>query len=111
MASLLPTCKSVEHSVPTRTEIVVDGTGSGAVLSAIASETAQQILRALRDGPKPVSTIADDAGTSLQNVRYHIDQLCEAEFVEPVDTWYSEKGRKMTVYGLAVDQLVIRFEP
>lgn len=111
MASLLPTCKSVEHSVPTRTEIVVDGTGSGAVLSAIASETAQQILRALRDGPKPVSTIADDAGTSLQNVRYHIDQLCEAKFVEPVDTWYSEKGRKMTVYGLAVDQLVIRFEP
>ena len=67
MASLLPTCKSVEHSVPTRTEIVVDGTGSGAVLSAIASETAQQILRALRDGPKPVSTIADDAGTSIQN--------------------------------------------
>ncbi|RLM53475.1 ArsR family transcriptional regulator [Halobellus sp. Atlit-31R] len=111
MASLLPTHRSVDHSLPDRTEIVVDGTGSGAVLSVIASETAQQILCALRDDPKPASVIADDTDTSLQNVRYHIDRLCEAEFVETVDTWYSEKGREMTVYGLLIDRLVIRFEP
>ncbi|WP_435182851.1 ArsR/SmtB family transcription factor [Halobellus sp. EA9] len=110
MSSLLPAHGSVERPAPDRTEVVVDGTGSGAVLSVLASETAQAVLCALDAGPKPVSEIAEAADTSLQNARYHVERLREAGFVEPVDTWYSEKGREMTVYGLLVDRLVLRFE-
>ncbi|MFD1686651.1 ArsR/SmtB family transcription factor [Halobellus litoreus] len=110
MASLLPTHRSVERSSPDRAEVVVDGSGSGSVLSVLASETAHTILTVLRDEPQPISAIAEAAETSLQNARYHVERLCEAGFVEPVDTWYSAKGREMTVYGLAVDHLVVRFE-
>ncbi|MFB6250495.1 MAG: ArsR/SmtB family transcription factor [Halobellus sp.] len=110
MASLLPTRQSVASPASTRKEVVVDGDDSGQALSALSSETARRILAALRDGPKPVSKIASAAETSLQNARYHIERLCEAGFVEPVDTWYSAKGREMTVYGLLTAELVIRFD-
>ena len=110
MASLLPARQSVECAAASSTEVVVDGSGSGAVLSVLASETAQRVLTALREDPKPVSAIAERADTSLQNTRYHVGRLCDAGFVEPVDTWYSAKGREMTVYALASDRLVIRFE-
>ncbi|SDX78132.1 ArsR/SmtB family transcription factor [Halobellus clavatus] len=111
MASLLPTRQSVPSPASTRKEVVVDGSESGTVLSVLSSQTARRILAALRDGPKPVSEIAPAAETSLQNARYHVERLCEAEFVEPVDTWYSKKGREMTVYGLRTTELVIRFDP
>ncbi|MFD1598244.1 ArsR/SmtB family transcription factor [Halobellus rarus] len=110
MSGLLPARRSVDHPPRNRTEIVVDGSGSGTVLSVLASETAHAILSTLREEPQPVSAIAETVETSLQNTRYHVERLCEAGFVEPVDTWYSPKGREMTVYGLLIDRLVIRFE-
>lgn len=111
MASLLPSRETVEHPSTDRTEIVVDGTGSGAALSALTSETARAVLGALRDEPKPVSMIAEAADTSIQNARYHVDRLHDAGFVEPVGVWYSAKGKEMTVYASTLDLLVVRFEP
>ncbi|QCC47050.1 ArsR/SmtB family transcription factor [Halobellus limi] len=110
MAGLLPSPRSIEQPPQERTEVVVDGSGSGTVFTVLASETAHTILGALREEPRPVSAIAETVETSLQNTRYHVERLCEAGFVEPVDTRYSAKGREMTVYGLRVDRLVIRFE-
>jgi DNA-binding transcriptional ArsR family regulator len=111
MASLLPTHEPVESSPADRTEVVVDGTGSGAALSVLNSETARAVLGVLREEPKPVSMIAEAADTSIQNARYHVDRLRDVGFVEPVDVWYSAKGKEMTVYASTLDRLVVRFEP
>ncbi|RLM83656.1 ArsR family transcriptional regulator, partial [Halobellus sp. Atlit-38R] len=60
------------------------------------------------DNPAPASDIAEAADTSVQNARYHLEHLCEADLVETVDTWYSKKGTEMTVYALSVEELVIQ---
>jgi DNA-binding transcriptional ArsR family regulator len=111
MASLLPSQQPIDPPSPDRTEVVVDGTSSAAMLSTLSSETARDVLAALRADPKPLSAIADAADTSIQNARYHVERLRDAGFVEPVDVWYSRKGREMTVYAVTTDRLVIRFEP
>ena len=111
MASLLPTHDPVERPPADRTEIVVDGSGSGAALSALTSETARAVLGALREEPKPVSAVAAATDTSIQNARYHVERLRDAGFVEPAGVRYSAKGKEMTVYASTLDRLVVRFEP
>lgn len=111
MASLLPSRRSVDPPSPDRTEVVVDGSGSAAVLSVLRSETARRVLAALRADPKPLSAVADAADTSIQNARYHVERLCDAGLVKPIDEWYSRKGKEMTVYAVTTDRLVIRVEP
>ncbi len=75
------------------------------MLQVLSSETAQEILSALDPDPRAASEIPDSVGQSVQNVSYHLDRLCEAELVTQAGTRYSEKGREMTVYALAPDQL------
>lgn len=111
MASLLPSREPVEQPSTGPTEIIVDGTESETALSALTSETARAVLGALRDEPKPISMIAEATDTSIQNARYHVERLRDAGFVEPVDVWYSAKGKEMTVYASTLDRLVVQFEP
>mgnify|MGYP000265352647 FL=1 len=79
------------------------------MLQTVSSDTAQQILAALEDEPTTTSDIAEVADTSIQNAKYHLEHLCEADLVEAVDTRYSRKGTEMTVYALSVEELVIQF--
>jgi predicted ArsR family transcriptional regulator len=110
MASAFPHQTSVETTLRKQTDIVVSIDGESTdVLCALSSETSQGILAALKKDPGTASDIADQVGTSLQNIHYHLDKLCETGLIEPVDTWYSAKGKEMTVYALTTEQLVIHF--
>jgi DNA-binding transcriptional ArsR family regulator len=109
MASHFPVHTQVDHTPRERTDLVVDPQEQGDVLQTLTSETAQEILATLDDDPGTASDLADAVGTSLQNAQYHLSRLSDAGLVEPVDTWYSAKGREMTVYALTAKELVIQF--
>jgi predicted ArsR family transcriptional regulator len=109
MASALPHQPAVEHTPRQRTDIVLNGDEATGILQSLSSETAQAILGYLHDEPGTATDIADAVGTSLQNVHYHLDRLSETGVVEPIDTWYSTKGKEMTVYALTTQELVIQF--
>lgn len=109
MASAFPLQPSVDYTPRDRTEIVIGSDEHATVLQALSSDTAQELLDVLSDGPGTASTIADAVDTSIQNAQYHLDRLGEAGLIETVDTWYSSKGREMTVYGLAAEEFVIQF--
>ncbi|WP_336338347.1 ArsR/SmtB family transcription factor [Haloarcula brevis] len=109
MASAFPHHPPVEYAPREQTSVVVDGTEPTDVLQILSSETAQEILGALRDEPRTASDIADAVDRSLQSVSYHLDRLRRANLIEAVETWYSEKGTEMTVYALAAERLVVQF--
>lgn len=109
MASVLPHHPPVDHVPSEQTDVVIDTDEPTDVLQVLSSETAQKILSTLRDEPGTASDIAGDIDGSLQNVVYHLDRLCGADLVTPAETWYSEKGKEMTVYALATERVVIRF--
>jgi len=109
MPSALPLRTSVEHTPRERTDIDVTDRQPGDVLQTLTSETARNILATIGEEPGTASDVAEAVDTSLQNVQYHLERLSKANIVEPVDTWYSEKGREMTVYALAAEELVIQF--
>lgn len=77
------------------------------VFKSLASETARRVLQTLYEEPRVASDIADEINTSLQNVDYHLQNLQEAELVEIVDTWYSEKGNEMKVYAPTAKALMV----
>ena len=110
MASSFPPQPSVTHAPRKQTNIVVDRNEPTDVLQVLSSESAQVILGTLKSEPRTASEIAKSVDQSLQNVSYHLDRLCEAKLITPIETWYSEKGREMTVYALATEQLVVRFQ-
>lgn len=107
MARLLPIQGDTE--VPDSGPRVVDleGDDADAVFSALSSDTARNIYRTLQEDPNTPSEIADSVDTSIQNVRYHLDNLEEAGLVEVVDTWYSSRGNEMSVYAPTSDALVL----
>lgn len=87
--------------------IALDDELAGDVLGALASQTARDILAHVYDAPSTPSDLAEATGTSLQNIRYHLDRLLEADLVETVDTWYSETGNEMRVYAPTAAALVL----
>lgn len=109
MASAFPHQPPVTHAPREETNIVVHRDEPTEVLKALSSETAQKILSTLKSEPKTASEIAASVDQSVQNVSYHLERLRAAELITPIETWYSEKGREMTVYALVTEQLVVRF--
>ena len=110
MSSLLPHTPTVE-SEPAgelRLQLGVDAT---AVIEALHSDTAQQLLASLHHGPATASTLARINDVSLQTVCYHLDNLREADLVHVVDRWYSRKGREMDVYAPTTDRLILEVTP
>lgn len=77
------------------------------VFDALGSETARTLLLELHAEPRPPSELAEATDTTVQNVQYHLTKLEAADLVEDVDTWYSESGSEMTVYGPADESLVL----
>jgi DNA-binding transcriptional ArsR family regulator len=109
MASVFPHRPPVEHAPHERADVVVGPDEPADALDVLSSATARDILAALREAPSTASGVAEDVDKSLQNVAYHLSRLREADLITPVGTWYSEKGREMTVYALAAERLVVRF--
>lgn len=73
---------------------------------AIASQTANDILHILREGPKTASDLCGVMDIPLGTVKYHIENLLDAGLLEVTETRYSVKGREVKVYALK-DQLLI----
>jgi DNA-binding transcriptional ArsR family regulator len=86
----------------------VTSSAATAALDALGSETARALVAALADRPAPASDLADAVDTSLQNVQYHLEALREAGLVVDAGTWYSSRGREMTVYALGSERLEFR---
>jgi len=76
-------------------------------LSALSSETARKILQSVYEEPKTPPELRDEVGTSLQNVHYHVENLEDAELIQPAGSGYSEKGTEMTVYAPASEAFVL----
>ncbi|WP_135830259.1 ArsR/SmtB family transcription factor [Halorussus halobius] len=108
MADLLPSSPDPAAGEDGAPRVIgVDSDDADDLLAALQSETARDLLAALYDEPATPSALADEIDTSIQNVRYHLEKLTDADLVEGVDTVYSEKGREMTVYAPAAKPLVV----
>jgi predicted ArsR family transcriptional regulator len=81
-----------------RDVLTIDDEKTDEVLSSVSSATAREILTSVHDSPKIPIDLADELGTTTQNVRYHLDNLEDAGLIEVCDVCYSEKGREMSVY-------------
>lgn len=94
---------------PNRNACIVslDEKQSSEVFEALASETTREILNAVYKSPKTASEIAEYTETSLQNAKYHLDKLLEADLILVADTWYSAQGNEMKVYTAKNQPLVI----
>jgi DNA-binding transcriptional ArsR family regulator len=77
------------------------------VFQALSSGTTRQIFSALHETPQTASDLSDVTDTSVQNVQYHLEKLVDADLVETVDTWYSERGTEMKVYAPTDEALVL----
>lgn len=77
------------------------------VFSVLTSEIARDIVAELYEEQAVASELAACVGTSLQNTKYHLENLLEAGVVEVVDTCYSPKGREMNVYAPAANPLTV----
>lgn len=81
----------------------------GEVIDSISSDTALGILDSLHESPKVSTELAEELGTTTQNVRYHLNKLEGTGLVEVSDTCYSEKGREMSVYQPSDSPVMILF--
>jgi DNA-binding transcriptional ArsR family regulator len=107
VSSLFPRRSSVSIGRDDARVVAIDGEADEAVFDALGSATARRILAEAYEDPAPASRLADRVDTSLQNARYHLDSLAAAGLVERVDTWYSEKGNEMAVWGRPAGGLVL----
>lgn len=85
----------------------LDDDDAESLIGSLSSNTARSVLTALHEDPRTASELADEVDTSLQNVRHHLNNLQEADLVEPTETRYSVKGREMTVYAPVNESLVV----
>ena len=79
--------------------IGVDSDDADDLIGALSSDTARDILAELHNEPATPSEVADSADTTVQNARYHLENLSEAGLIDVDGTRYSEKGREMDVYA------------
>jgi DNA-binding transcriptional ArsR family regulator len=77
------------------------------VFAALSSGTTREIFGSLHDTPQTASDLARVTDTSVQNTQYHLEKLVDADLVEVVDTWYSERGTEMKVYAPTDESLVL----
>ncbi|MFB6198167.1 MAG: ArsR/SmtB family transcription factor [Halobacteriaceae archaeon] len=109
MSGVLPRQSPVDHVPQEQTDIVVHDDEPAEILQAMASDTAQEIMGIVGTEPSTASEIAEAVGTTLQNTQYHLDRLSDAGLIEGVETWYSAKGKEMTVYAPTTERLVVQF--
>ena len=76
------------------------------IAKAMASQTAGEIFEAFAGGPMTLTALAGSVGLPINTVKYHVQNMLDADLLEITDTRYSVKGRKVNVYGLK-NQVVI----
>ena len=107
MKSLLPLKSPVETVDDGATVVSISDDAADEVFKTLSSSTARRILSLLYEEPRPAAELAKATETTVQNVRYHLENLQDAELITAADTWYSEKGTEMTVYAPTDSAVVI----
>ncbi|MWV40789.1 helix-turn-helix domain-containing protein [Natrialba sp. INN-245] len=107
MARLFPFRSETTARDGTPRVVDLEGEDADAVFSALSSTTARQIYARLDEEPGTPSDVADAIDSSIQNVRYHLENLEDAGLIEVVDTWYSSRGNEMSVYGTTDGPLIV----
>lgn len=79
------------------------------LFKTLADETTLEIYMELQQEPKTAPELRDLSGTTIQNVHYHLNKLEEADLIEPIDTWLSDTGKDINVYGTTHNPLIISF--
>lgn len=105
--SVFPLRSAVEREDGEPRVLDIEADDADAVFRALSSETARKVYGAVADEPQTASDLADALDSSIQNVRYHLDNLQDAGLVEVVDTWYSSRGSEMKVYGRSDGPIVL----
>lgn len=105
--SVFPLRSAVQSEAGEPRAINIATEDADAVFGALSSETARDVYAEVAEEPQTASDLAESLGSSIQNVRYHLDNLQTAGLVEVVDTWYSSRGSEMKVYGRADGPLVL----
>ena len=77
------------------------------IARALSSKTAGKILESLSDGPRPLSDIAENLSIPIPKAKYHITNLLDAGILEITAERYSVKGRRVKIYGLKQQVLVV----
>lgn len=108
MSGLLPLRSEVQnHSGEGLRLVGIDDESARAVFDAIGSQTTREILQSIYQEPGTASDIAERTDVSLQNAKYHIDKLIEADLIEVGENWYSEQGNMMKVYTPTNESIVM----
>jgi len=107
MSSIFPLRETVTPREREPRLVDLDEETADEVFDALSSQTTRRIFLTLHQSPQTASDLADATDTSVQNVQYHLGKLDDADLVEVVDTWYSERGTEMKVYAPKDDSLVL----
>ncbi len=73
---------------------------------AMANKSATAILSVLKGNDLTLSEISERMDQPMTTVKYHVENLLDAELIEVRKVRYSEKGREVKIYGVN-DRLVI----
>jgi DNA-binding transcriptional ArsR family regulator len=108
MSSIFPLRDTVTPDKSREPRLVdLDEETADEVFEALSSQTTRKIFLELHHSPQTTSDLAEATDTSVQNVQYHLEKLTDADLVEVVDTWYSERGTEMKVYAPEDESLVL----
>ncbi|MCU4799614.1 helix-turn-helix domain-containing protein [Halobacteria archaeon HArc-gm2] len=108
MKRLLPQRTPIRQEAPNELNALrINEEAAEDVFSALASKMSREILSELYTTPQNASDLSDTVETSIQNTKYHLDKLRDADLIEVVDTWYSDSGSEMKVYAPTNGSLVI----
>ncbi len=108
MSSIFPLREKVTLDDEREPRLVeIDEDTADEVFEALSSGTTRKIFLGLHEAPQTASDLADVTETSVQNVQYHLNKLLDADLIEVVDTWYSERGSEMKVYAPQDESLVL----
>ena len=76
-------------------------------LDALASDTARDVFITVQNKPQTASDVANHVDISLQNAKYHLDNLREADLIDIAGTRYSRQGNEMNVYAPTKESFVL----
>ena len=108
MSSIFPLRENVTLNDEREPRLVdLDEETADEVFTALSSGTTRTIFLELHRAPQTASDLSDVTETSVQNVQYHLEKLLDADLIEVVDTWYSERGSEMKVYAPQDESLVL----
>lgn len=85
----------------------IDERSADRVFEALASNTTREIFTAVYEQAGTATEIAERVDTSLQNTKYHLDKLQDADLITVADTWYSAQGNEMKVYAPTNETVVV----